>query len=58
MPSSTGLNSKPIEVHASTFELPADRWREFQAALDRPVQAKPRLKELLALTAAQVPRGS
>lgn len=30
------------------FELPADRWREFQAALDRPVQAKPRLKKLLS----------
>lgn len=56
MPSSTLPKSKRIDVRASTFELPADRWREFQAALDRPVQAKPRLKELLALTAVQAPR--
>ncbi len=26
------------------FELTADKWREFQAALDRPVSAKPKLK--------------
>ena len=29
------------------FELPPEQWREFQAALDRPVQAKPRLEKLL-----------
>ena len=29
------------------FELDARRWQEFQEALDRPVQAKPRLKKLL-----------
>lgn len=29
------------------FELDEDRWQAFQDALDRPVQAKPRLKKLL-----------
>jgi len=29
------------------FELPPDQWAAFQAALDRPVQAKPKLKTLL-----------
>ncbi len=29
------------------FELPPEKWDEFQAALDRPVQAKPKLKKLL-----------
>jgi len=32
----------------SRFALRAERWREFQAALDRPVRAKPRLKKLLS----------
>jgi uncharacterized protein (DUF1778 family) len=30
------------------FELTPDKWDEFQAALDRPVQAKPKLKKLLS----------
>ncbi len=30
------------------FALPAQKWREFQAALDRPVRAKPKLRRLLA----------
>lgn len=30
------------------FVLDGDRWRAFQEALDRPVQAKPRLKSLLS----------
>jgi uncharacterized protein (DUF1778 family) len=29
------------------FALNPEQWDEFQAALDRPVQAKPRLKKLL-----------
>lgn len=29
------------------FELTPDQWEAFQAALDRPVTAKPRLKALL-----------
>lgn len=29
------------------FVLPDSQWREFQDALDRPPQAKPRLKKLL-----------
>lgn len=29
------------------FELPPDSWNAFQAALDQPVSAKPRLKKLL-----------
>jgi uncharacterized protein (DUF1778 family) len=29
------------------FELPQDQWDAFQAALDRPVKAKPKLKKLL-----------
>lgn len=29
------------------FELPPDRWEAFQAALDRPVTTKPKLKKLL-----------
>lgn len=29
------------------FELAPDRWDAFQAALERPVAAKPRLKKLL-----------
>jgi uncharacterized protein (DUF1778 family) len=30
------------------FELPADKWREFQAALDRPVAKKLKLRRLLS----------
>ena len=30
------------------FELSDDQWQTFQQALDRPVQAKPRLKKLLS----------
>lgn len=30
------------------FELGAEQWKAFQAALDRPVSAKPRLKALLS----------
>ena len=30
------------------FELSPDKWREFQAALDRPVLSKPKLKKLLS----------
>ena len=30
------------------FELAPDKWLEFQAALDRPVSAKPKLKKLLS----------
>jgi len=30
------------------FELSQDKWREFQAALDRPVLSKPKLKKLLS----------
>lgn len=29
------------------FELDEDEWKAFEKALDRPVQEKPRLKELL-----------
>ena len=29
------------------FELSPDKWAEFEAALERPVSAKPRLKQLL-----------
>lgn len=29
------------------FELPAEQWRAFHAALDRPVRSKPKLKKLL-----------
>jgi uncharacterized protein (DUF1778 family) len=29
------------------FELAPDQWEAFQAALDRPVQAKPKLQKLL-----------
>lgn len=29
------------------FELPPERWDAFQAALDRPVKAAPKLKKLL-----------
>lgn len=29
------------------FELPAERWEAFQAALDQPVTVKPRLQRLL-----------
>ena len=29
------------------FELPPDQWDAFQAALDRPVARKPKLKKLL-----------
>ena len=32
----------------SRFELDAQQWRAFQAALDRPVTAKPKLKKLLS----------
>ena len=30
------------------FELSADNWKAFQAALDQPVKAKPKLKKLLS----------
>jgi uncharacterized protein (DUF1778 family) len=30
------------------FILPEDKWREFEAALDAPVQHKPRLAKLLS----------
>lgn len=30
------------------FALPADQWKAFVAALDRPAQAKPRLRRLFA----------
>ena len=30
------------------FGLPPEKWREFQAALDRPVSAKPKLRKLLS----------
>jgi uncharacterized protein (DUF1778 family) len=30
------------------FELGAQQWKAFQAALDRPVSAKPKLKKLLS----------
>lgn len=30
------------------FELPAEQWQAFQAALDRPVAPKPKLKKLLS----------
>ena len=30
------------------FELSAEKWLEFQAALDRPVSAKPKLTKLLS----------
>ena len=30
------------------FELGSQRWKAFQAALDRPVTAKPKLKKLLS----------
>jgi uncharacterized protein (DUF1778 family) len=30
------------------FELSREKWLEFQAALDRPVTAKPRLRKLLS----------
>jgi uncharacterized protein (DUF1778 family) len=30
------------------FELTPERWREFHAALDQPVSAKPKLRELLS----------
>ena len=30
------------------FELSPAKWREFQAALDRPVLSKPKLKKLLS----------
>lgn len=30
------------------FELSPEKWHEFQAALDRPVRAKPKLKKLLS----------
>lgn len=30
------------------FELPPEKWAAFQAALDQPVQAKPKLKKLLS----------
>jgi uncharacterized protein (DUF1778 family) len=32
----------------SRFELSRENWLEFQAALDRPVTAKPRLRKLLS----------
>ena len=30
------------------FKLPPEKWLEFQAALDRPVGIKPKLKKLLS----------
>lgn len=30
------------------FELPPDKWDAFQAALERPVKRKPKLKKLLS----------
>ena len=30
------------------FQLSREKWREFQAALDRPVSVKPKLRELLS----------
>lgn len=30
------------------FELAPEKWEAFQAALDRPVQSKPKLKKLLS----------
>ncbi len=30
------------------FELTPEKWRAFQAALDRPVKSKPKLKKLLS----------
>lgn len=30
------------------FDLNSEQWEEFQQALDRPVQAKPRLRKLLS----------
>jgi len=41
----TAANQTLAERHH--FVLDDDQWRAFQAALDRPVQAKPRLKQLL-----------
>ena len=33
---------------APALDLSPDKWREFQAALDRPVLSKPKLKKLLS----------
>jgi uncharacterized protein (DUF1778 family) len=30
------------------FELPADQWKAFEAALDQPVGTRPKLKKLLS----------
>ena len=30
------------------FELTPEKWREFHAVLDRPVSAKPKLRDLLS----------
>lgn len=35
-------------VDRRQFSLNPQQWHEFQAALDRPIKAKPRLKKLLA----------
>jgi uncharacterized protein (DUF1778 family) len=44
------------------FELPAEQWNAFQATLDRPATAKPRLQQLLnepgLLDAAQPATGT
>ena len=44
-----GINAANQTLAArARFELAPVQWRKFQAALDRPVRAKPRLKKLLA----------
>ena len=41
------LASKQTLADRTRFELSAKKWLAFQTALDRPVSAKPKLKNLL-----------
>jgi uncharacterized protein (DUF1778 family) len=42
------IAAKQTLADRTRFELSPEKWLEFQAALERPVSAKPKLKKLLS----------
>jgi uncharacterized protein (DUF1778 family) len=50
------LRAEQEIADARHFELSSSDWRKFTEALDRPTQAKPRLRKLLAETTILDPR--
>lgn len=48
MVSSSQAAAEAVLAERTRFVLPADKWREFNAALDKPASAIPALKKLLS----------